>query len=336
MSNLLKHLHGLALKAFATDADPEKMAEAAEALSETPPDAAEDARRGRDRKGKDADPDLYEETLTQDRKARDRRSRDEAVIDPTDEDHEPAGDRKVMHDALDKLLDAQDAKRGRDRKAGDADIAALKDLLNDFFTEEEAEPEHQAADADPAELEEVLGAGEEPDAEDEADPGEELEPSGEENLAEDRFVPDPATGGRLGKCSACGARLREGDLECPDCGAETGTAMDDEPMAEDRKVRDRARAADGVRATLAMLRPFVARSNDAAVKKAFNTALGTLRSSRASVGDYAEFGRASRAVNKKAVGNPPPTRARAADSGGEDPNAKLQKVYDDLRAKGGK
>ena len=343
VKNNILHLLGLGLKAKAADSDtePEELAQAAldvGKFQENPSDSADD-RKGRDRKAKDEpDPDELDEEAddrrARDRKARDRKardrhardefeedpinqcddrhsrdryaddrhSRDEFSEDPTDFDHGPGEDRRVMHDALDRLLDAEDAKHGRDRRADDTDLEALKNLLSEFFTEEEAEPQHETDDADPAELEEVLGAGEQPDAEDEADPGEELEPSGEENLAED----------------------------------DDEVVEEDEPMAEDRKIRDRARAADGVRATLAMLRPAVARCSDASVKRAFNTALGSLRASRANSGDYGAFVRGARALDHDRVGSRPAyLRARAADGSAEDPNTKLQKVYDDLRAKGG-
>ena len=320
VKNNILHLLGLGLRAKAADAetDPEELAQAALDVGEfqkKPPEVDAEDKRGRDRKAKDEAE--YEETEGRDRKVRDRKkSRDEATIDPIDEDHESAEDehRSIMHDALDRMIDAQDRKGGRDRRADDTDLEELKNLLGEFFTEEETEPAHEAADADPAELEEALGAGEEPDAEDAIDPGEEVESSGEEALAEDE----------------------EEDLEAED------EDLEEEPIADRKKARDqaRARAQDSARATLNMLRPFVAKLGKSkaedAMKKAYNTALGTLRASRVSTGGYGEFARGAHALDHKRVGTAPPhLRARAADSA-EDSNAKLQKLYDDLRTKGGK
>ena len=279
VKNNLLHLLGLGLRAKAADAetDPEELAQAAVDVGKFADDK---------RKAGDGDLEIEETGQVKDRK---RKARD---LEP-EEEEEPVYDahHKRMHDALDKMLDT----RGKD-----ADIEALKDLLSDFFTEEEEEPQHEVADteeeevedADPAELEELLGAGEEPDEEAE-DAEEEIGPGGEENLEEE------------------------------------------EEEAEDRRHRakDRATAHDGAVATLKMLRPFVAHCKDSAVKNAFNTALGSVsRSSRARTGDsgYGRFAAGSRARSSSL----PHNTARAADaSAGE--TAKLQAYYNE-RLKGGK
>jgi len=99
-------------------------------------------------------------------------------------------------------------------------------------------------------------------------------------------------------------------------------------------VRERANGVDAVKATLRMLRPFVARANDAKLNKAFNTALGSVsKASRANNGGYGEFAGAARGGERPRNPNPLLSRARAAD--GADPTAKLQKYYDERR-KGGK
>jgi len=290
VKNNLLHLLGLGLRAKAADAetDPEELAQAAVDVGKFADDK---------RKTGDGDLEIEETGQVKDRK---RKARD---LEP-EEEEEPAYDarHKRMHDALDKMLDA----RGKD-----ADIEALKDLLNDFFTEEEEEPQHEAADteeeevedADPAELEELLGAGEEPD--EEAEDAEE-EPDEEAEDAEEEAGP----GGE--------ENLEEEEEEVEDRG---------------RRAKDRATAHDGAVATLKMLRPVVARCKDAAMKNAFNTALASVsRASRARTGDsgYSRFVAGSRARSS----NLPANTARAADAAAS-ANAKLQKYYDE-RLKGGK
>jgi len=318
VKNIFHDLLGRGLKAFAADSEtsPEELAQAAmdvgkhardgEITTDPEQQAIDRARRGRD-KDPEFGPDI-EETETQDAAARRR-----------------------AHDDLDEMLDARGKRGARDNRRGakDADVAALRDLINDYLGEEEQEPEHQE-DADPSELEEVLGGGEEPDAEDgelcgcgdpacpggcaldvEADPGEELEPSGEEELAEDR----------AGAADAYTV-----------VGSGRGTTA---PVARrTAPVRERANGVDAVKATLRMLRPFVARANDAKLNKAFNTALGSVsKASRANNGGYGEFAGAARGGERPRNPNPLLSRARAAD--GADPTAKLQKYYDERR-KGGK
>ena len=319
VKNIFHDLLGRGLKAFAADSEtsPEELAQAAmdvgkhardgEITTDPEQQAIDRARRGRD-KDPEFGPDI-EETETQDAAAARRRA----------------------HDDLDEMLDARGKRGARDNRRGakDADVAALRDLINDYLGEEEQEPEHQE-DADPSELEEVLGGGEEPDAEDgelcgcgdpacpggcaldvEADPGEELEPSGEEELAEDR----------AGAADAYTV-----------VGSGRGTTA---PVARrTAPVRERANGVDAVKATLRMLRPFVARANDAKLNKAFNTALGSVsKASRANNGGYGEFAGAARGGERPRNPNPLLSRARAAD--GADPTAKLQKYYDERR-KGGK
>ena len=186
MKNPFMYILGLGLRARAADAevDPEELAQAAMDLGK--------------HAAKDDEEDLEALEAANDKKARDRRAKDidPAIEAPPDKDVEPANDRKAMHDKLDEMMDA------RDKGVSDADIAELRSLLDEFLGEEADEPEHME-DADPAELEELLGAGEAPDAEDgetceecglpgdecacdeepAGEPGMELDPSGEEDLA---------------------------------------------------------------------------------------------------------------------------------------------------------
>ena len=271
-----KHLIEMAR---ATDADPEKIMDAVESL---PPEVEPEPVESQDKKVKDA----------------------EVIPEPEDEDEDDieSQDRKRMHDALDCMLDEPSARDGKRRgRAKDADLEELKSLLSQFFSEEEAEPEHAAdepEEVDPSQLEAALAdedpAIEEPEDEDVEDslgePGEEQVESGEEEPVESQ---------------------------------------------DRRKAKDRAKAADGAKETLRMLRPFVARVNDASLNKAFNTALGVVtKKSRASAADggYGGFARAARARDG-APRNPNP-RARAADGAAENKDQKLQAAYD--AARGGK
>ena len=315
VANVLKHLLGLGLKAYATDAEPEALAEAAEAIKQSPPPAED--KKARDRKARDnelmEEDDHDEEVADAKRRARDRKLRDAEL----DEEDEPVmdGKRKAMHDALDDLIDQEEAgdkHRAKDRKVNDADLEELKSLLSQFFSEEEKEPEHAADEdleeedepvVDAAPLDEVLG-NEEPEAEDAKDEDpEELE---EEEGAEDDD-------------------LEEGEEDL-------------EPVGDKRHAKDRARAADGAAAVLKMLRPVVARCKDSKVQDAFNSALSSVtRSSRASSGGYGSFAASSRARDSK-LPRAPLNRAYAADSGGNGADkriADVQAAYDTAH-KGGK
>ena len=316
VADIRKNLLGRMLKAFAADAEPEDVAEAAEVLKQPPPPAED--KKGRDRKARDnelMEEDDHDEEAADRKKARDRKVRDADL----DEEDEPVMDakRKAMHDALEDLLDREEAggedrKRARDKRVSDADLEELKSLLGQFFSEEEKEPAHAGDEdldeeedepvVDAAPLDEVLG-NEEIEAE---DAEEDVDAVAEEETADDDLD-------------------EEGDEDL-------------EPVGDKHQAKDRARAADGAAAVLKMLRPVVARCKDSKVQDAFNTALSSVtRSSRASGGGYGHFAASSRARDSK-LPRAPLNRAHAADSGddGVDPRiAKMQAAYDSA-LKGGK
>ncbi len=300
-----KHLIDMAR---ATDADPEKIMDAAEEMhaddddAEPPKNTGANEFKSDDKKGKDGE--LPEALKEHEFKSEDKKK-------GKDDEMEMSEDRKAAHDALDRIMDK---RRAKDSKAADSNVAALKTLLDEFLSEEEAEPEH-ADDTDPAELERVL-AGEAEDCpacgmahDTEECPGEELVESGEEEVTDE-----------------------EGESPDPDSDDDE---EDVEPADDRRKGADRARAADGAAAVLRMIRPFAARSNDKAFQATFNRALDSVKkSSRSSTGDYGKFAASARARDK-APRNPNPDRARASDSGKPDPITALQAAYDSAR-KGGK
>lgn len=283
-----KHLIELAR---ATDADPEKIMEAAEALN-------------------DSEDPLVPPVMD--------KAKDEVIVPPNTQVNEFKSEsedaRKKMHDALDRAFDAKS-------KVGDADMEELKSLLDEYLSEEEEEPEHAAdvpVEADPTELDAVL--------------------AGSEDCAECGMAADAC------ECDEPGETMVESGEEVMDAEEEGGSPDDPEEddeedvEAEDkRKAMDRARANDGAAAVLKMLRPVIARTGDKAVQNAFNRALDSVKKSsrvtKQGTG-YGGFAAAARARDK-APRNPNPDRARAGDSGKEDPMAKLQAMYNTAH-KGGK
>lgn len=187
-------------------------------------------------------------------------------------------------------------------KARDARRAALHKALDERLDGEEAEvpmEDNHTRDVDMSELESMGCADEE-----------------EEGAVDE----DPDEGGIGEETEESGEEVEEGG---------------------DARATDRARAADahgqGALAALRALRPVIARTNDKAVQKAFNTAISAVnKRSRATAGDYSTVTRAARARNadaKKSI-----SRGRAADgvhTAAPDRNAKLQAAYDEAR-KGGK
>ena len=286
-SNIM-HLLGLGLRARAADADtdPEELAQAAMDVGEFQKPDAED-KKAKDKKMKDA-------------KARDGESPDDPEEDDIKDvedrrktkDKRKAGDshRQRMHDALDRMLDAEGGtEEDVVEEATDTDLDELKALLGQFFSEEKAEPAHQADEFSTEELDASLGCA---------------EPAAEDGTIEEEQLPP-------------GAVTEDGEevLE-PDGEEELEGAADKKPA------RDKAKAADAAAAAvLSMLRPFVARGNDQGMKRAFNAALGSVRrGSRATVASYDAVSRMARSRD----------RVRAADStvntrsGGID---KLQAAY---------
>jgi hypothetical protein len=296
-SNIM-HLLGLGLRARAADAetDPEELAQAAMDVGKFQEPVAEDRKpKGKDAKSKDGespdDPEEDDEADVEDRK-------------PRAKDRKPAKDahRQRMHDALDDLLDKEDD--GESAEATDADLEELKNLLGQFFSEEEAEPQHEAADIeepDTAELDGVLEG--EPVADGTIE---------EEQLPEEvQDAPEPAV-----------------EEEDPD-GEE-----DLEPVSDKGKAKDRARAADGAAAVLKTLRKSIAHCNDADVQRAFNAALGSVtRASKAGTGSHAAFSTAARA--RDGAPRTPVARVRAMDQADPGRITKLQDAYNTAH-KGGK
>ena len=255
----VKHLLGLGLKAYAADAEPEKLAEAAEAVKEK-------------EKEKDSLPE-----------------KPEPAEDGHADDHH-----KRMHDALDCILNARDKRAAEDSRGKDADLEELADLLDEFFEEESAEPEHQDGEAEPTD-----------DAED--------------ALADDVDIPvinghpAPIRASEGYNPRKAGDAKRSRRRRAHDSFIEP---VDDAPPAttEDRAFE-----------VLKALRPIVARSKDTALRAAFNAQLSQFtRSSRPATGGYAGFAFAARRRAADAGPDPGenPEVARAA---------RIQAAYDARR-----
>jgi hypothetical protein len=154
VTNIVKHLLGLGLKAFAADAEPEKLAEAAEAVKsmdkarDEDPEAKkkeeEERKAAADKAARDAESEKSEkEKAEKDKKDAEERKKAEDSQRAKDAESDPEGKWKRMHEVLDMC---------RDKKAMDADLEELKTLLGEFFTEEEEEPDHagdRATDGEP-------------------------------------------------------------------------------------------------------------------------------------------------------------------------------------------
>ena len=327
------HIWGLGIRAAANDSEltPEELAQAAADIPTD--DKRADDKRARDRKRTDDEDDEADDKRARDRRrtddeADDKRADDKRADDKHARDRKrgrdfdpelegiEADDRKRAHDVLDKLMGG---------KADDADLEGLRELLraafpklDQFLGEEEAEPQHEAdgVEVNPAELESILKEDDDAAEEDDSEPEEEEEEEEEKLEAED------------GMCAHCGTTHDE--EACPECGCRDKKA--DDTMLH---AKDRATAHDGVRATLDLIRPAIAKldKRDPAQRRVmdgFNSALGTLsRTSRARVADagYGGFSAGARSRTKL------PHHARATDSvaSAEAANAQAQALYDAAR-----
>lgn len=210
------------------------------------------------------------------------------------EDKKPADDcRARYHAALDRMLDKHLAAAEDRRKAEDVDLNELADLFDEFFEEEGQEAEHQEGSEDA--MPEGAEAGEL------AAIAEDIEGFEDEN----GFHPIRGSSGYKRTAAGEGRKKRR-------------RAADQfiEPVNEEAAATPATDALEILR----VLRPVVARSNDANVRRAFNAAhrqaYGTSRANGG--GTYGAVAEAS--------------RRRAADVAVGDPNTernkRLQEHYD--------
>ena len=257
MKNPLKYIFGLGLKEFAkTTDDPEAIASAMDAMptmtekevkTEPPKSQLDDDKRH----GKDDD----------------------------DKRHGRDDDRRArMHGALDKILNEYEEKE----KAGDVDLGALKDLLNQFFTEEQAEQEHEG------DAKEGVVAGKE-------NVGENKEQS--EAGAEAEQIDDEEEVKPVGEVKAADDKKKGKDDDDDKRSADDAEIVHPEPelSAKERpeSQMDQAILRKAQLQVLKSLRPFAARSKDKAFRNAFDTALRQVREEGDGSGSHAALLEAS-------------------------------------------
>lgn len=324
----LDYIFGMGYKAVAVDAEPEDLAEMRKELSATrratdEDEEAEDRRAG-DRRARDK--------RTGDRTATDRRAGDRTVADKR------AADRSTMHAALDRLLDEREAqadqapppppppaaaappppppaaKAAPPAAASDVDINELRDLLDQYFSEEGTEEEH-VPEAEP------VPAGDDEEDKEAEDSEDDEEVVGD--AEEEEEVPVAADGkdsNVMESESACDVK-KIGDKK-----------------VGDKKVGDRKRAADGSqfidpknpplvpKNVLNLLRRSIVKANDSAAINWFNNELSRHNQGGTS-GGYRDFA--------AAAGNRDDARINAAARGmnsGQD-YSQLQKQIDARRGK---
>lgn len=313
-----KQIFGSGIKAHAADAEPEELAEATMDAMEKHMHHDEDEHdardsRVKDRRGRDRHEDDRGRDRHEDDRGRDRRGRDRHVDDRK---------RDRVHDALDCLMDG---------RAKDTDLDELRDLLDEFFEEEQEEPEHEedrgrdrrgrdhrgrdrrsrdsrkARDrrADDGEEEFDDEAEQEPDIDTEhlrkaLSKDEKEEHEDEHEHEEEESHEDDSTHEH--------DETHEHDSDEDQNKPISEDWKEDEPeedqFEEDRardkrgrdKARDRGRAHDGAIAVLKTMRPFVARSADRGLRAAYSAALNEVaKGSRARRGGYGDFAARARA-----------------------------------------
>lgn len=291
-----KTIFGAGLKAHAADAEPEELADAAVEMAEKHMDKNE----AEDKRRKDRHMD--------DRKAKGRT-------------------RDRMHDCLDRCMDG---------KADDADLEEMRSLLNEFFEEEEEEPEHQEDkardrkakdrkaddrhmdDSEESEEEEaeqpvkvdvkdlrktLAGDKHEDDEDQNMEPEDEDEDDEEEDSAheddEDEDQNKPVS-----------EDWKEGEPEENDFEKTSDKARD--KRAHDKP---RGRAHDGAIEILKALRPVAARTKDKNVRRAYDSLVREVaRSSKPRSGGYATFAARARAHDSSSNPSTEAQQAQELDS----------------------
>ena len=312
MSWTLKSLFGKGLMAAAKEdnADPEALADAAQQFSRitraTGSGRANDAemegekcddRRADDRHRSDdrrADDRRSKDRHADDRRSDDRKADDRKADDRRADDRHADDVRGRMHTMLDRMMDARD-RRSKDRRGGDADMQELRGLLDDYLMEEGEEPQHES-EADDDELPEEFAEREGGEEEEEEPAEDELgEVLGEAEIvqpAADRKTDDRRADDVEGFEDGSGFHPIRGSE-----GYKRGKAGDPRKKRarDEQRVARAADTAHGYLQALRALKPFVARSKDSALRKAYTAQLRRAKgTSFGNDGSYADFASASR------------------------------------------
>lgn len=277
----------------------EKRDEAEEEEEKEAPEKASD-KKAKDARGKDR------------KKAKDAPAEEEEGKKPQELKDEKKGgydskhgeDGARLHAALDRILDEMD--KDKEQEAQDTDLGELRKLLDEFFQEEEEEPEHEEdpkeeGDDDPEGNEEAVAEHEiehtpaEGDAEEEEESPEDGERSDfeepeEQEFEEDEFDDPDDDGGEERTEDA----LRQPD---PKLGNKKSKAWGYKRHSRTPEDADDAKPS-GYRAgaidALREIRPVIARHGSDKVRAAFNAAYTRINGkSRAGEGSYGKFAAAT-------------------------------------------
>jgi hypothetical protein len=206
-------LFGRGLQAFAKDATPEEMEEVTEALKEEKPnDPKPDAKAAEEKAAKEK----------ADKEAAEKKAAGDA-----------AEKNKTMDHGKRRADDCRGRIRDRIASCEDTDLDELEMLLEEFFSEEAQEPEHQTEGGDAASMDDAMA----------------MDVDFYWDAANQKAVPVRGSKGYSKK--KAGDRAKDGFIE--PVGAEPAAA-----------------STDAIREVLAALRPIVARSNDKALRDVFN------------------------------------------------------------------
>ncbi len=276
---------GLGMKEFAKDADPVELAKANRSMNEF--NKVMDAMS---EEGKVQPP---ESQFDAEEEAKKKEAEKKAAEDKKAADDKAMADRKArdddfgkrMHDALETVL----AKHREDKEAKDVDLSELSKLFSGYMSEEKKEPQH-GADDDKAKDEKI-------------EPVEE----GERKAAD-------------GKCAKCGKDNKECACDAKDKAKDAEIVSPEPVLSEEERPESQF---DSAMEVLKSLRPFVARSNDQKIRKAFNIALDRVTAAKKvesnGGGGYSEFlaatGRTARDGDGKEITAPetPAERAKKID-----------------------
>lgn len=264
-TNWMQRLLGLGLKAVAADASPEELAEAAKAVHEHEKEEPKtEEKPAADRRADDrrADDKRADDRKADDRRADDRKADDKKADDRRADDRRADDSRSRMHAMLDRILDCRaDDRHEEDERADDVDLVELRDLLDEFFEEEEREPEHE-------------------DGEEEQ--GEEVEAAEDVDFFTNKYGYQIPIRGSKGYSRAKAGEPRK------------RRAKDSDFIDSDG--RRNVPAEDGM-AVLRALRPMIARSKDAKLRDAFNRQVRAIRGN----GDDANYGAFATATRQRAA-----------------------------------
>ncbi len=301
-----KSIFGEGLKARAADAEPEELADAAVEMASKHAEDLEGYMAGgefhpiRNSKG-------YKRSAAGEGRRKRRRAHDADEADSRDR----------IHDALDRCMDG---------KADDSDLEQLRDLLDEFFEEEEGEPEHEEdrkADdrrtKDRKAKDRKRTRDSEESAEEEAEQEPKLDVKGLRKVLSDEDEDDD---------TAHEDDKHEDDADEDEDDPISEEWQEGEPKEDEfEKTSDRkGRAKDGAIEVLKALRPFAAKTTDVNIRRAYDALLREASgTSKVRTGSYGKFAARARAHD---TSNAPKNEVQTA--------AELDAIFAQMRKEGRK